>query len=119
MRNRQFGLSLVSLLFVSFLVVIVAVLGMKLIPALIEYETARKAIYAIATEGNPTVADVKGSFNARAAIDDITAIRADDLEITKEGGEIVISFAYRKEIPFGTGFGVYMDFTASTKMRER
>lgn len=119
MRNRQFGLSLVNLLLVSFVVVIVAVFGMKLIPAFIEYETARKAIYAIATEGNPTVADVKRSFNARAAIDDITAIKADDLDITKEGGEIVISFAYRKEVPFGAGIGVYMDFTGTTRMRER
>ena len=119
MRNRQFGLSLTALLLGSFVVVILVIFAMKLVPALIEYETARKAIYAIATEGNPTVADVKRSFNARAAIDDISAVTANDLDITKEGGEVVIGFAYRKEIPFGPGVGVYINFTASTSMRER
>jgi len=119
MRNRQSGLSLVSLILAGFLVVIVAVFGMKLIPAFIEYETARKAIYAIATEGNPTVADVRRSFYNRSVIDDITAVRPDDLDITKEGGEIVIAFAYRKEVPLGAGVGIYIDFTASTRMRER
>jgi hypothetical protein len=119
MRNRQYGVSLTGLLIGAFLLVILAIFGMKLVPAFIEYQSAKKAIYAIATEGNPTVADVKRSFNSRAAIDDITVVTADQLEITKDGGEIVISFAYRKEVPLGGGIGIYMDFSATTKMRER
>lgn len=119
MRNGQLGLSLVNLLLGSFVLVILAVFGMKLIPALIEYQTAKKAIYAIATEGNPTVADVRRSFYNRSVIDDIEVIKPDDLEITKEGGEIVIAFKYRKEVPLGGGVGVYIDFAASTQMRER
>jgi hypothetical protein len=118
MRNRQFGLSLVNLLLAGFILVIVAIFGMKLVPAFIEYQTARKAIYAIATEGNPSVADVRRSFYNRSVIDDITAVKPDDLEITKEGGEIVIAFAYRKEVPLGGGLGIYIDFSANTKMRE-
>jgi hypothetical protein len=119
MRNRQYGLSLSALLIGAFLLVVVAILGMKLVPAFIEYQTAKKAIYAIATEGNPTVADVRRSFNNRAAIDDITAVKAEELEITKDGGEVVISFAYRKEVPLGGGIGIYIDFSANTRMRER
>ena len=119
MRNRQAGLSLIALVLGGFLLVIVAIFGMKLIPAFIEYQTAKKAIYAIATEGNPTVADVRRSFYNRSVIDDIEVIKPDDLEITKEGGDVVIAFAYRKEVPLGGGIGVYIDFSANTKMRER
>jgi hypothetical protein len=119
MRNRQYGLSLSALLIGAFLLVVVAILGMKLVPAFVEYQTAKKAIYAIATEGSPTVADVRRSFNNRAAIDDITAVKAEELEITKNGGEVVISFAYRKEVPLGGGIGIYIDFAANTRMRER
>ena len=119
MRNRQLGLSLVNLLLGSFVLVIVAVFGMKLIPAFIEYQAAKKAIYAIATEGNPSVADVRRSFYNRSVIDDIEVVKPDDLEITKDGGEIVIAFKYRKEVPLGAGVGVYIDFSASTHMRER
>lgn len=119
MRNRQRGLSLVNLILVGFVLVIVAIFGMKLIPAFIEYHTAKKAIYAIATEGNPSVADVRRSFYNCSVIDNIEVIKPDDLEVTKEGGEIVIAFAYRKEVPLGAGIGVYIDFSASTHMRER
>ena len=75
MRNRQRGLSLVNLILVGFVLVIVAIFGMKLIPAFIEYHTAKKAIYAIATEGNPSVADVRRSFYNRSVIDNIEVIK--------------------------------------------
>ena len=52
-------------------------------------------------------------------IDDINAVKPQDLEITKEGGEVVISFAYRKEIPLFANVGVYMDFAASSKGTEK
>ena len=116
MQGRQRGLSLGGL-FVGLLVLIVlALLGMKLIPAYMEYGTAKNAIQAIARERTgATPVEIRRAFDSRAAIDDITAVKASDLDITKEGGEVVISFAYRKEVPLFMNVGVYMDFAASSK----
>jgi hypothetical protein len=95
---------------------LLALLGMKLIPAYMEYGTAKNAIQGIARDkGNASPQEIRRAFDSRAAIDDITAVKASDLEITKDGGEVVIRFAYRKEVPLFANVGVYMDFAASTK----
>jgi hypothetical protein len=118
MRNRQRGLTLGGLVIGLFVVIIVALVGLKIVPAYMEYGTAKNAIQAIARERNATTpAEVRRAFESRAAIDDINAVKASDLDITKEGGDMVISFAYRKEVPLFANVGVYVDFAASSRGR--
>jgi Tfp pilus assembly protein PilV len=114
-HNLQRGVTLSGLLVWLFLLVVVALLGMKLIPAYMEFATAKNAIEAIARERNAaTPAEVRRAFDSRAAIDDITAVRAADLGITKQGNDMVISFSYRKEVPLFANVGLYMDFSATS-----
>ena len=116
MRTRQRGLSIVNLILGLFVLVILAVFGMKLIPSFIEYRTAKNAIDAIARERQAsTVADIRRAFEARATIDDISSVKPQDLEITKSGNEVVIAFSYRKEVPLFGGVGVYIDYAASSR----
>jgi len=116
MHTRQRGLSIVGLIVGLFFLIILGIFAMKLVPSIIEYRTARNAIEAISKEKQgATVADIRRAFEARATIDDITSVKPNDLEITKEGSEIVIAFAYRREVPLFGGVGVYIDFSAKTK----
>ena len=120
MRNRQRGLSIVGLIFGSVVLVFVLLLGMKLFPPYLEFFTAKKHIIQIAQEQRAgTVGDVRKAWQLKTAIDDVSAITDKDLEITKDGGEIVISFAYRKEVPLFANVGVYLDFAANSKASER
>jgi hypothetical protein len=116
LHKLQRGISLSGLFVWLFILIVLALLGMKLIPPYMEFATARNAIQAIAQDriGTTTPQEVRRAFDNRATIDDITAVKAADLDITKEGGEIVISFAYRKEVPLFANVGVYMDFAASS-----
>jgi hypothetical protein len=116
MQKTQAGVSLGGLLIVLALVVVVGIFSLKLIPSFIEFKNAKNAIEAIAREKQGgTVADIRKSFDARATIDDISSVKPTDLEITKEGNQVVIAFAYRKEIPLSSTIGVYIDFHASSK----
>ena len=116
MQTRQRGVSVMGLMAALFIVIILAIFGMKLIPSFIEYRTARNGIEAISREKQgSSVADIRKAFEARATIDDITSVKPQDLEITKEGSEIVIAFGYRKEIPLFGGVGLYIDYSAKTK----
>ena len=99
-------------------IVFVAIIGMKMVPAYIEYFTIRNAVTAITQSGqlrNATVADVRKAFDSRANIDDITAVRPGDLEITKDGNEVVVAFAYEKKIPLFYNISVVIDFAGSSK----
>jgi Tfp pilus assembly protein PilX len=111
--RQQQGLSLIALIIGLIVVAMVALGGMKVIPSYLEYRSAKNAIDAIARERQgATVADIRRAFDNRSAIDDINTVKAADLEITKEGNGVVISFAYRKEVPLFNNVGLYIDYAA-------
>jgi hypothetical protein len=115
MRQVQSGVTLMGLFIALFVVIVVALLAMKLIPAYMEYATAKNAIEAIARERNAQSAlEVRRAFDARAAIDNITAVKASELEISKDGAGLAIGFAYRKEVPLFANLGLYIDFAANS-----
>ena len=117
MRNKQRGLTLSGLLITLVVVVVLGVFALKLIPSYIEYAKAKAAIVAIAGDRSKSssVNEIRKAFDARANIDDISAVKASDLEVTKEGNDVVISFAYRKEIPIAGNVGLYVDFVGRSK----
>jgi len=115
LRHYQRGLSITGLIIGLVIFIFVALLGFKLIPAVLEYRAMKGAIVAIARERqSSSVADIRRAFDSRQAIDDFAAVKSSDLEITKQGNQVVIAFAYRKEIPLFANVGVYIDFAANS-----
>jgi|RhiMethySRZTD1v2_1073278.scaffolds.fasta_scaffold49873_3 uncharacterized protein DUF4845 len=120
MRNRQLGVSLTGLIIGAVILIFVLLLGMKTLPPYLEFFTAKKLITQIANEQRSgSVNDIKKAWQLKTAVENVESINERDLEITKEGGEIVISFAYRKEVPLFANVGVYLDFAANSKASER
>jgi len=116
MHTKQRGIGLMGLIMGLFVLILVALFGMKLIPSYLEFRSMKTAINAIAQErGGSSVADIRKAFDARATIDDFASVKPADLEITKEGNQLVIGFAYRKEVPLFGGVGMYIDYVASTR----
>lgn len=117
MRARQRGITLLGLIVGSFVLVFVALLVMRLLPSYIEYFTIKKAVVSISNETRGregSANDVRRAFDARQAIDDFKAIKASDLEITRQGNSFQIVAAYRKEIPLFANIGIYIDFVAES-----
>src|SRR5690606_16463721 len=115
-KGRQQGVSLMGLIFVLIVLTFVALFLMKVIPSYMEYSAAKKAIDEIARDPNVNSPGlVRKAFGVRATIDDINAVKPTDLEITKDGNRMVISFAYRKEVPLFTNVGLYIDYVATTE----
>ena len=113
--RKQSGVTITALVIVLVIVIFVALLGFKLIPAFMEYRSMKGAISAIAREKQGgTVAEIRRAFESRQAIDDFQAVKATDLDISKQGNQVVIAFAYRKEVPLFANVGVYIDFVANT-----
>ena len=115
--NRQRGVTLVSLIFVMGLIIMVAVLGIKVFPDVQEYWAAVKAAKATALDPGTrgaSVADIRRAFDKRRAIDNISAVTGADLDISKEGNDIVIAFAYTKKIPLSGPVSLTIDFEGSS-----
>jgi hypothetical protein len=114
MRRRQLGVSLMALILGFAVLVIVAIFGMKVVPSFLEYRAAKAAVEILGrTGGSP--ADIRRAWESRSAIDNITTVSAKDLEITREGNQTVVAFAYRKEVPLFGNVGLYIDYAASSK----
>lgn len=119
MRKNQLGISLTGLIAGAVVLILGLLLAMKVLPPYLEYFNAKKLITQIASEGKTTVAEIRQSFDLKSSIDDVTSISSSDLEITKDGADVVISFAYRKEIPLFGNAGLYLDFAADSTGRQR
>jgi len=113
-RARQRGLSFIGVIFIGLLAVAAFAIGGQSIPIFLEYQSIRKAAQKAANEGS-TVADVRAIFDRAGAIDDISSIKGKDLEVTKRGDKVVVSFKYSREIALaGPAYLVYR-FEDSTK----
>lgn len=114
MKNQR-GVTLIGMVVACIVIVIVAIGGLKIAPAYIEYFKVKKAVVAIAqANSGGTVGEVRRAFQLRAAIDDIDIIGPNDLEVTKEGNEVVVSATYSKRIPLFANINVVIDFSASS-----
>lgn len=116
--RRQRGLSLISLIFFGIIGVALLMLGARIVPVVVEYIAIERAIQKVKNEGN-TVGEVRAAFDRFATIDDIKSITGRDLDITKEGEQIVVSFAYEKRIPIMDNVYLLIDFAGSTRDRNR
>ena len=106
-RSRQRGLSFIGLIFIGVLAVAVFAIGGQSLPILLEYQAIHKAVNKAAREGS-TVPEIRASFDRAGAIDNIASVQGKDLEITKVGDKVVVSFKYAREIPLaGPAYLVY------------
>ena len=116
--KRQRGMSLTKLLMVCIAVGAVGLIGLKLTPEYIEYFKIRNNVIAAAQEANAnpnaTVADVRRAFERRAEIDHIKGFTAAELDVTKEGGRIVVGFAYERKVHLIKNISVLIEFEGSS-----
>ncbi len=94
-KSRQRGISFFTLIFILAVLGGVGAIVMQALPSFLEYQAAIKAINRAKDE--VTVAGVRAAFDRAADIDSITSIRGRDLEVTKDGDRVVVSFAYEKQ----------------------
>jgi hypothetical protein len=98
-RRGQSGITLIGLLFWAFVIACVALVAMKVFPAITEYRTIQSMVDKAAHEGGTTVPEIRAAFDRMSQIEyGVSAITSKDLDISKDDGNVVISFAYDKEI---------------------
>jgi hypothetical protein len=114
--RRQRGLSLISLIFVGVIAVLLLTVGFKVVPSLIEYLAIDRAVQRIKSEGS-TVREIRSAFDRYATIDDIKSISSKDLDVTKDGDGVVISYKYSYSVPLTDTVRLVIDYSGSTRDR--
>jgi hypothetical protein len=97
LKARQRGISFFGLIILMIVLALVGLIGAQVLPTAIEYQAILKAVNK--AKDGATVHQVREIFDRAADIDNITSIRSKDLTISKNGDQVVVAFAYDKEIP--------------------
>jgi hypothetical protein len=111
--TRQRGVSMLGILFICVAIVLVAVGAMKVIPTYMEFRGIKVAATA-ARDGGKTVLEIQKAFDRAANINDITTIAGKDLEITKEGNNIVVAFKYDKKVHLFHNVSLLIEYAGNT-----
>ena len=115
--HKQRGITMFGILIICIGLILVVVGGLKVTPTYIEYFSVKKAVAGIVAGGEArgTVVEIRKAFDKRAQVDDISIISGADLEITKEGNDVVVGFSYPKKVPLFGNVSLYFDFAGSSK----
>lgn len=98
MKRSQSGITLIGLMFWAVILCSVALVVMKVVPAVMEFQTIQKMVTTAAGAGT-TVPEIRAAFDRDKSVQyNVEAISSRDLEVTKENDKIVVKFAYDKEI---------------------
>ena len=114
--RKQSGISLWNLIITLAVLGFIGVMAAKLMPAYVEYFAVKKILSAMEQAGDlkGSVRDIRYSYEKRNAIEDVKSVRGDDLEITKEGGEAVVTANWSVRIPMVSNVNACLDFTVTT-----
>ncbi len=117
MQTRQHGLSMIGFLFVAIVLVFVAMLAMKVVPAYIEYFSVKKILATMGQEsdirskGNT---EIRNDFARRASTGYVSVVKPEDLSIDRSGAVPVISADYQFRTKVVGNVSLVIDFSASS-----
>jgi hypothetical protein len=114
--GAESGVSLSGLIVVLFVLGAVALVAIRVTPALIEYRAVKDSLARAKAEaaGGGGVRAIRDAFDKNAGINDVTAISGRDLVITRDGDTTDISFSYEKRVPLAGNVSLLFDFAGTT-----
>lgn len=116
-KRRQHGLTMIGFLFVAAILVAMAMLAMKLVPAYMEFFAVKKILNSMSQEAGlkgKTNVEIRNDFSKRASVDYVTRVKAEDLVIDRTGGAPVIAVEYEFRTPLVANISLVVDFRASS-----
>lgn len=113
-RAAQRGVSLIGFIFVTAVVLVVALLAFRTIPAYIEWYTIQKALTeAMADTNDPTLNNIRRAMDRKLSADYADAVSPKDIEVRREGNTIIAYVAWEKRLPLVHNASLLLDFEAS------
>ncbi len=109
----QQGMSMISLLIMLTMLGVFIALGIRVVPTVTEYMAIKRAMLSSRELGS-SVREIEAAFDRQASVSYIESISGKDLEITKNGDNFEISFAYQKKIPLIGPASLILDYAGTT-----
>ena len=117
LQTQQRGLTMIGFLFVAFVLIMVALLGMKLVPAYIEFFSVKKILATMGQDSDlksKSNGEIRNDFIKRANVGYVTVVKPEDLSIDRRNGVAVITADYAFRTKLVGNISLVVDFSASS-----
>lgn len=116
MKRTQRGISLTGAIAGMAVLAFVGLFAAKLLPSYLEYFAVQKIMKAMETNGEMkgSVAEIRRTFDKRNAVENVQAVNGADLEVSKEGGEVVVTATWSVKVPMVYNFSACLDFSVTS-----
>jgi hypothetical protein len=104
-------------LFVAIVLVAIAMLAMKLVPAYIEFFSVKKILATMGQSAelkSMSNADIRSDFGKRASVGYVTVVKPEDLSVDRGSGVPVVTAEYEFRTPLVGNVSLVVDFSASS-----
>jgi len=101
----------------AIILIFVAVLGMKVIPAYMEDGEIKRVFDAVAQDPGmqkASIREIQIAYAKRASVQNITAIKLEDVDVGKDESGISLSASYQVKIPLVANMSLLLDFNPSS-----
>jgi hypothetical protein len=114
--RKEHGIGLVQLIVTLAILGFVGLMAAKCMPSYLEYFSVKKMFAAMEQNGETkgTVREIRRAYELRNNIEDVKSVKADDIEITKEGGETVLTATWSARVPLVYNISACLDFQVTT-----
>ena len=116
-KNKQTGMTFIGLVLVVAAVIFLATIGMKVVPAYIEFFGVKKVLQHIGDESTfqtMSKKQIMTAFDKAASAGYITVIKGSDLIIEKGATGNVVRAEYQVTLPIVANASVLLDFSATS-----
>ncbi|MCG8391698.1 MAG: DUF4845 domain-containing protein [Pseudomonadales bacterium] len=95
--SQQRGISLIGWAVILLVVIVFGTAAFRMVPAYMEYNTISSSVRSLLQDSKTALMspnEIRDALGKRFSINQVSAINANDLGITKEGGHIKVSTDY-------------------------
>jgi len=114
--RKERGIGLVQLIITLAILGFVGIMVAKCLPSYLEFFSVKKMFAAMEQTGETkgTVREIRSAYERRNAIEDVKSVRPEDIEITKEGGETVLTASWSARVPLVYNVSACLEFVVTT-----
>jgi hypothetical protein len=108
---------MIGFLFVAILLVFVAMVAMKVVPAYIEFFSVQKILQSMGQDPalrSKTNTEIRSEFGKRASAGYVEAVQAEDLSIERSAAGTIVSADYEFRTKLIGNVSLVIDFSASS-----
>lgn len=116
--NKQQGMTFIGLVLVIAAVIFLAIIGMKVVPAYIEFSSVKNAIKYVAKDAafaTMSKKEIVSAFDKSASTGYVTVIKGSDLVVVKEATGNVVTADYQVLLPIVANASILLDFHATSE----